>query len=118
MWTIAAEAAATTIGIDPTIAFGALITGGVALIGSIATVMFSMSKHADQRVDASSQQSIDRIALELQESRGETLAAEKGQDLWREKAMRSEIEKAEQVAKLQAQVDHLTRENRRLKAQQ
>jgi hypothetical protein len=108
MWTpfsmFAAEA--QTVGIDPTVAFGALITGVVSVIAAVITVMFSMSKHADERVDAASKLSLDRLVIDLEECRGETLSAEKDIDLWRQKCTKLEIENAS-----------LKTENRRLKRQ-
>jgi hypothetical protein len=114
MWaaplTFAADAAQVT-GIDPTIAFGALITGVVSIVGAVVTVMFSMSKHADQRVDAASKDSLDRLSSDLQDCRGETLATEKDRDLWRQKTSDREIE----VATLKARIEAQEREIRRLK---
>jgi hypothetical protein len=106
MWTPLSLFAADTqsVGIDPTVAFGALITGVVSVIAAVITVMFSMSKHADERVDAASKLSLDRLVIDLEECRGETLSAEKDIDLWRQKCTKLEIENAA-----------LKTENRRLK---
>jgi hypothetical protein len=106
MWTPLSmfAADAQTVGIDPTVAFGALITGVVSVIAAVITVMFSMSKHADERVDAASKLSLDRLVLDLQECRGETLAAEGDVDVWRQRCTKLEIENAS-----------LKAENRRLK---
>lgn len=104
MWAASFAAEAQTIGIDPTVAFGALITGVVSVVIAVITLMFSVSRHADERVDAASKISLDRLVLDLQESKGETLAAEKDTDLWRQKCVKLEIENAT-----------LKAENRRLK---
>jgi peptidoglycan hydrolase CwlO-like protein len=116
-WTFAADATQVT-GIDPTIAFGALITGAVSVVGAVIAIMFSVSKHADERVDAASRESLaartaenERLAQDLQDCRGETLAAEKDADLWRQKTNEREIE----IATLKAKIEAQEREIRRLK---
>lgn len=98
----AAEAAAT--GIDPTVAFTAVLAAVVTIIGSVITALVAMTRHSDERSDAASKTSLQIITERLQASEGETLAAEKDRDLWREKAQKLEVDNA-----------LLRQENRRLK---
>ena len=105
MWTLAAEAAATTTGIDPTAAFLGLVGAVGVILGSAFGFMLALTRGANERVDGVNRQQVVDLRADLQTANGETLAAEKDRDLWRDRATKLEIENATVKA-----------ENRRLKA--
>lgn len=102
-WILAAEAG-QMIGIDPTVAFATAIGAVVTVIGSVIGLLITISRHADDRVDSVTSKQLADKDQRIQQAEGETLAAEKDADLWRQKCTKLEIENAT-----------LKAENRRLK---
>lgn len=92
-WTLAAEAS-QVVGIDPTVAFAAVVGAVVTVIGSVVTLLIAISRQATERVDGVTAKQLADKDLRIQQLEGETLAAEKDRDAWRDKTTKLEIRNA------------------------